>query len=120
MGLDYQVTTNDIVITRIELAEGGYLEIPAYIEGKRVIALGYWTFAEGDPTELELPPTLLALHSGAFCDPPMLSPWVYVTGEVLAVEDETEPWRGVYSSKTCVNQRGEKFSSYSRWKEWNG
>ena len=120
MGLDYQVTANDIVITRIELEDSGYLQIPAYIHGKRVVALGYWTFAEGDPRELELPETLLALHSGVFSDVPMLSPWVYVKGEVLAVGDETEPWREIYTSKTCVNQYGEKFSNYSRWVEWNG
>ncbi len=120
LGLSYQVTANDIVITRIELEDSGYLQIPAYIHGKRVVALGYWTFAEGDPRELELPETLLALHSGVFSDVPMLSPRVYVKGEVLAVGDETEPWREIYTSKTCVNQYGEKFSNYSRWVEWNG
>lgn len=120
LGLSYQVTANDIVITRIELEDSGYLQIPSYIEGKRVIALSSAIFIEGDPRELELPETLLALHSGVFSDVPMLSPWVYVKGEVLAVGDETEPWREIYTSKTCVNQYGEKFSNYSRWVEWNG
>lgn len=120
LGLDYQVTANDIVVTKIELWEGGYLQIPSYIEGKRVIALSSAIFAEGAPEQLEIPETLFALHSDVFIERPMVSPRVYVKGEVLAVGDETEPWREIYTSKTCVNQYGEKFSNYSRWQEWNG
>lgn len=120
LGLGYQVTANDIVVTKIELWEGGYLQIPSYIEGKRVIALSSAIFPEDAPEHLELPETLLALHSGVFIERPMSSPRVYVKGEVLAVGDETEPWREIYTSKTCVNQYGEKFSNYSRWVEWNG
>lgn len=120
MGLDYQVTANDIVVTKIELWEGGYLQIPSYIEGKRVIALDSVTFPEGGPEHLELPETLLAIHRGVFIEPVYGPPRVYVNGEVLAVGDETETWREIYTSKTCVNQYGEKFSNYSRWVEWNG
>lgn len=120
LGLDYQVTANDIVVTTIELWEGGYLQIPPYIEGKRVIALDSVTFPEGGPEHLELPETLLAIHRGVFIEPVYGPPRVYVNGEVLAVGDETETWREIYTSKTCVNQYGEKFSNYSRWVEWNG
>ncbi len=117
MGLDYQVTGNDIVITRIEdIVDSSFIIIPSYINGKRVIALGSVTFAESYVEVIYLPKTLLALHSSVFAD---WQPYLCVSGEVLAVEDNTESWREILTTKTCVNQHGEKFSNFSDWQEWS-
>ena len=118
MGLPYQVTGNDIVITKIEDLDGsGFIQIPSYIDGKRVIALAYTTFLEASPESIYLPKTLLALHSGVFVD---FRPYLYVSGEVLAVGDNRVTWREIYTTKTCVDQHGEKFSNFSGWQEWSG
>ena len=116
MGLDYQVTGNDIVITKIEDIDNGFLIIPSYIDGKRVIALSYTTFHEAAPETIYLPKNLLALHSGVFVD---FQPYLCVSGEVLAVGDNTAPWRKIITTKTCVDQHGEKFSNLSSWQEWS-
>ena len=117
MGLDYQVTGNDIVITKIEDLDGsGFVIIPSYIDGKKVIALSTSTFLEVAPEAIYLPKTLLALHSSVLLS---FRPYLYVSGEVLAVADSTETWRKIITTKTCVNQYGEKFSNFSRWQEWS-
>lgn len=117
MGLPYQVTGNDIVITKIEdLDDNGFLIIPSYIDGKRVIALASMTFHEASPEAIYLPKTLLALHRTVLLS---FRPYLFVSGEVLAVEDSTEPWRKIITTKTCVDQHGEKFSNLSSWQEWS-
>ena len=117
MGLPYQVTGNDIVITKIEdLDESGFIQIPSYIDGKQVIALAYTTFHEASPETIYLPKNLLALHSGVLLD---FRPYLCVSGEVLAIGDSTETWRKIITTKTCVDQHGEKFSNLSSWQEWS-
>lgn len=117
MGLDYPVTGNDIVITRIELNDHGWLQIPSYIEGKRVIALDTATFAEGITELIYLPKTLLALHDHIFKNE--TPQYLFVSGEVLAIGENAEPNVAILTTKTCVNQHGEKFSNLSYWQEWS-
>ena len=118
MGLPYQVTGNDIVITKIEdLDDSGWLQIPSYINGKRVIALESGTFPEGIAEVIYLPKTLLALHDDVFeTDMPQ---YLYVAGEVLAIGENAEPNVEIFTTKNCVNQYGEKFANLSYWQEWS-
>ena len=118
MGLPYQVTGNDIVITKIEdLEDNGLVIIPSYIDGKRVIALGPGTFVESYAEAICLPKTLLALHDKVYGG--NTPQWLYVSGEVLAVGEDTEPNVELFTTKNCVNQYGENFANLSYWQEWS-
>lgn len=124
LGLNYQVTENDIVITKIGDYFNDYpLFLPDYIDGKRVIALGSWVFKEPDGAiaveKIYLPETLLAIHRDALTGTDITT--LLIEGETLAIEDKSalEDVK-IMCSATCVDQYGDKYSDFSCWYEWNG
>ena len=124
LGLDYQVTENDIVVELIEQEKlSNWLVVPSYMDGKRVIAIGAPGYANYSAVKVYLPNTLLAIHDGAMAKDVAE---LYISGEFLALESDTtvNKTTTVHSLEICQDQYGRKYADFwkdnymPRWRVW--
>lgn len=119
LGADYQVTENDIILLSVGGESSICYTIPDRIQGKKVVAL----VVPGCEC-LYLPKSVVAIHGTQPIDEfEREVGYLYFPGEILAIEDNCEPleWSNIYTSETCQDQYGNKFSETyrGRWFKWS-
>lgn len=124
---------NDIVITGVQTpAADGVYRIPSYIDGKRVIAIGYIAFNPLDVKEVVLGETIRNVNQNAFIGCYNISKF-YVTGDTLYISRSafTDATRRnctltFYASAQCLDVISggylkDAVSKYrAQWEEWDG
>lgn len=121
----YQNTGNDIVITGISVpAENGVYDIPAYIDGKKVIAIVANAFTGSNAKIVYLPDTVRNIWNYAFYSCPLTD--IYFRSN--AIYAERNAFSGsltIHCSATCSDRNFYYYKntapSYGAvWAEWNG
>lgn len=124
---------NDIVITGVQTpAADGVYRIPSYIDGKRVVAIGYIAFNPLDVKEVILGETIRNVNQNAFIGCYNISKF-YVTGDTLYISRSafTDATRRnctltFYASEQCLDVISggylkDAVSKYrAQWEEWDG
>lgn len=124
---------NDIIITGVQTpAADGVYRIPSYIDGKRVIAIGYIAFNPLDVKEVVLGETIRNVNQNAFIGCYNISKF-YVTGDTLYISRSafTDATRRnctltFYASAQCLDVISggylkDAVSKYrAQWEEWDG
>lgn len=122
---NYQNTGNDIVITGVsKRATNGVYDIPAYIDGKKVIALMPNSFTGSGATVVYIPDTVKTIWSYAFAGCNLSD--IYFWGNSIHVEIKAfSSGTTIHCSAEC-NDRNFRYyknsaSNYgATWEEWNG
>lgn len=125
----YQNVDGDIVITGINWPiESGIYDIPAYIDGKKVIAISYGAFKGSNMKTVYIPATLGNIWDYALKYCSQLTD-IYFRGEAVytGFSKFTAFKEGVtlHCSATCHNRNGRIFKDDAAllsitWVEWNG
>ena len=121
----YNNSGNDIVITGVAVpSANGVYDIPAYIDGQKVIAIVANAFYGSNATTVYIPSTVKTIWNYAFNSCPLQH--IYFRGTSIYVESKA--FSGaltIHCSSTC-NDRNFRYykncaASYgATWKEWNG
>lgn len=117
LGLDYQVTENDVVLEMVDDITEDCIVVPSYVDGKRVVALSAPSYSACGAYQVYLPETLLAVHDGALSEG---IDALFIAGEVLALESNSTvgEYTDIHTSKTCRNQYGVLYANLPRWEEF--
>lgn len=121
----YQNDGNDIVITGVaKIAEDGVYDIPAYIDGKKVIAIMANAFYESGARIVYIPETIRVVWNYAFYGCPLED--VYFRGNSIYAEWDAF-WGSfvIHCSADCSDRSFRYYKNTAEsygatWEEWNG
>ena len=122
---NYQNAGNDIVITGIaQVSDDGVYDIPAYIDGKKVIAICSLAFNGSGATTIYVPDTVKTIWNYAFSGCGLTE--LYFRGQAVYMEHST--FTGsvtIHCSATCSDRNFRYYESSAAsygatWAEWNG
>lgn len=123
----YQNSGNDIVITGVsQPAADGVYEIPAYIDGKRVIAIAANAFTGSNAKAVYIPTTLKSIWNYAFSGCPLTDIYfthnIYIEGRAFEGNSGTLT---IHCPAGCSNRDFRYYKNTApnygaTWAEWNG
>lgn len=121
----YQNAGNDIVITGIaQSAPDGVYDIPAYIDGQRVIAITANAFSNSNAQVVYIPASLRYIHNYAFSSCPLTD--IYFRGNSIRMENQAfSGTPTIHCSSNCENRNFYYYKNIApdygaTWEEWNG
>ena len=121
----YQNTGNDIVITGIaQPSADGVYDIPAYIDGKKVIAIVANAFSGSDAKVVYIPETVKTIWNDAFAGCDLTD--IYFRGNAVYTESKAfSSGVTIHCSATCSDRNFRYYKNSAAnygatWVEWNG
>lgn len=120
---NYTNSGNDIVITGVNEKREIY-DIPAYIDGKRVIAITANAFSGSGATVVYIPSTVKTVGDYAFAGCDLTD--IYLRGESIYIAPQAFTGIGtIHSSSTCQDRAYSFYKNCAddygaQWEEWNG
>lgn len=123
---NYSNSGNDIVITGVtqQSADGTY-DIPAYIDGKRVMAITKLAFAGTNAKTVYVPATMKSIWNYAFAGCGLTD--IYFRGNAVYAENKAFPDSlvAIHCSASCTDRDFNYYKTCAAgygavWEEWNG
>ena len=121
----YQNAGNDIVITGVsEPAADGIYDIPAYIDGKKVIAIVSNAFSSSNAKIVYIPATVKTIWNYAFADCGLTD--LYFRGNAIYTESSAFSSSIIIHCSASCSDRNFRYYKNSAanygatWAEWNG